>query len=659
MEVRLGKVLGKLGGVFWGQVHEFLPDDQETVIKKGRLVVVVEVEVTSEQSPDEVGRELLFRINETYYGLEEGVLDSLRKTVGIVKEEFVGAKVICGVFIENRVYLAANNGGVWIDKNGKLGWIVAEKDTEEKGEVYVSGRVALGERLIMGTDEFWNKLMIEELVRGEKELGKEVKRLEDILHKGVGGVGAIVDFGEVKVSEVKSSVVLEEKVAEMMEGVGADNKEEQLDGEEVKGDDMLMRTENIEEPEREINQEKRFSLNSRSFKDRLVDVAKKVKESMKMDEVYVVEQPKESYRKIILSGIIFLAIFLVVFVAGRIRNQSLALKNDAGEKQIELIVHQYNEAKGLVGMNRERSKELLESVNSQIAGLTAKQLEDKRILEVQTGMGEVLGVASGTLRIVLKQVTDLSLNRDGAVASGLIGVDGGAVGVLDVPASRVFVVKPATGAVEVMLGKDGIGAVKLVSGYPGKVVAISDKGIVDCGIVNKKCEVGLEYEEVMGNMVDMKMWAGNVYLLTANRVVKYPVVEKGYGAASNWLSKDEDELVNATSMAIDGNVWIVQKSGGSSVVTKFVGGVKEEFFISGLDKSLGERVVIETSEKIEKLYLLDVDNKRVVVVNKTGEFVEQWVSDDFGQVTSLLVDSEGRKVYFAKGGGVYMYESQQ
>lgn len=657
MEVRLGKVLGKLGGVFWGQVHEFLPDEQETVIKKGRLVVAIEVEVTTEQSPDEVGRELLFRINETYYGSEVGVLESLKKTVEIVKEEFVGAKVICGVVMENRVYLAANNGGVWIDKNGKLGWIIAEKDTEEKGEVYVSGRVALGERIIMGTDEFWNKLMIEELVSGEKELDVEAKRLEDILHKGVGGVGAIIDFGAVKASQAKSVEVQEQKTVQMIDGMSEAKQEEEFN--ESIQQEVELETENQNHNDMQLNQEKRFSLNSRSFKDRIVDVAKKVKESMKIDEVYVVEQPKESYRKIVLSGIVFLAIFLIVFVAGRIRNQSLALKNDVGEKQIELIVHQYNEAKGLVGMNRDRSKELLDNVNSQIATLTAKQLEDKRILEVKTGIGEVLGAASGTLRIVLKQVTDLGLNREGAVASVLVGVDGGGIGVLDKPASRVFLVKPATGAVEVLLGKEGIGSVKMISSYPGKIVAISDKGIVDCEVVNKKCITGLVYEEVMGSAVDVKMWAGNVYLLTANRVVKYPVVESGYGAASNWLSKDEDELVNATSVAIDGNVWLVQRSGGSSVVTKFVGGIKEEFYISGLDRPMGERVIVETSENVERLYLLDVDNKRVVVVNKTGEFVEQWVSDDFGQATSLLVDSEGRKVYFAKGGGVYMYESQQ
>ena len=59
----------------------------------------------------------------------------------------------------------------------------------------------------------------------------------------------------------------------------------------------------------------------------------------------------------------------------------------------------------------------------------------------------------------------------------------------------------------------------------------------------------------------------------------------------------------------------------------------------------------------EKLYILDQDKARIVVVGKkTGEYESQWRSDKLGGANDFVVDEAGKTIYFVAGQYIYEFE---
>ena len=89
---------------------------------------------------------------------------------------------------------------------------------------------------------------------------------------------------------------------------------------------------------------------------------------------------------------------------------------------------------------------------------------------------------------------------------------------------------------------------------------------------------------------------------------------------------------------------------------KFTRGVKENFVVSDLAVPLGGNLVIYTNEDIEKIYVLDKLNKRMVVVNKTGEYVAQYANDLISGVSSLVADEKNGKIYLLSASKIWQIQ---
>ena len=118
----------------------------------------------------------------------------------------------------------------------------------------------------------------------------------------------------------------------------------------------------------------------------------------------------------------------------------------------------------------------------------------------------------------------------------------------------------------------------------------------------------------------------------------------GFGSGQSWLTdkNGDEELKQGTGMVIDGSIWVI-KSGG---LLKFTRGVKDTVTVSGLEKEWGNGAVIFTDDNTKQLYILDPANKRVVVLDKTGQYAKQYISDTLGETRDLTVDENGGKMYF-------------
>jgi hypothetical protein len=599
MELSVGKVLGKQGGGVWGQVHDFVPDDVNKRDRLGRLVAVVGIEGGSDEMEMVAkGREILGRLHELYFGQEEGeAFWLLKKAVGQVGEEFLGVEVVALVFL-GRGVMAARSGeaGLWVKNGEKEGWAI-KLGQKESGVVAVYGELSEGEVLVAGNGKFWESVPMGTLRAAVENCGSGMEETVEMLgavehgsERGTGGVGVIVNVGKTEKTEV---VTVEEEKVELKEKVSARNLLEML------GD-------KFKRPEERIYLDKRGG--------------------------------GISNKRGVVVAAVFLGILMVVVVGGRWRAMVVEKGSSVTEKQLAQLMLDFREAQGVVAMNPVRAREVLVRVKTEIKDLQNNKVKDARLSEVLSGMDEVWGMAMGVVTTNLEEVTDLKLVRDGVGVGKMVWVDG-KLELLDTLGMRLFEVDVDKKSVSLVAGGGALGKAASLAGYPGKVEVVADKGIVECVIADSACTTKIASDKTWKKIVDVGMFGGNVYLLDsgAETIWRYQVSDSGYGVRQAWLSAGE-KVTGGINMAIDGSIWVW----ADGKILKYTRGVKENFEVTGLDKNIGSSAVVFTSEDTDRLYVLDKENSRIVVIKKSGEYDKQLVNDKLGQMRDVVADGNGR-----------------
>ncbi len=605
----MGKIVGRVSGQWWAQVHDFT---HET---KGRLIVAVSLgakEEKTEVEMVEMGRELLARVHELYFGsLKEDAMVSLKLVVAAIETEFEGVEMVALVILGEVLYVVANVGGVWAKAKGKEGWVI-RPDTEP-GVKGLSSWTKNQETLVLGNSRFWEELPLGVVKAAvENNETEAVEMLGAVLHggdKGEGGVGVVVRMH--------------------------DNKSEVLNSK------------------------------SQISSDIQITLLQKSKIAFKLPEikfpklkwpkigwpkaVYVVHSDRQAEKKRTMwAGVSFLAVLLVLVGGWRWSERNKAIKQGFQNRQIEEIIYKFNEAKVLLVLNPIRSRELLKEIEPEVQRFKGTKKTDQRLVAI---LGEWEGAwneAMGTKVVEPELVVDLGLVREGMAGTKLETRDGKLV-VLDTQGDRLIEVNPEKKSAEVVAGKDDLGDAKLLATYPGKATILSEKGIVQCSVLSTQCSVVVKPDDGWGEVVDMGMFAGNIYLLSKSGIWRHQTVEGGYGAKQSWSSETGGYL----SMAIDGSVWITEIRNEKLEIGKYTRGVKDNFEISGLDHDIGEGAVIYTDEDALKLYVLDKVNKRVVVLAKTGEYEGQYTAAQLGEGKDLVVLEKMGRIYVTSGSKIW------
>jgi len=150
-------------------------------------------------------------------------------------------------------------------------------------------------------------------------------------------------------------------------------------------------------------------------------------------------------------------------------------------------------------------------------------------------------------------------------------------------------------------------------------------------------------------------YSTNVYLLdsTAGTVWKYSLSDGTYSKAIDYTDTRTISLKDAADMAIDGNIYVLQKDG---TVAKFVkGSHQSDFSIRGIpapQDTIGSSDQIFTDDTTNSIFILDKKNNRVVKFDKSGEFNTQYVFDGIS-LDSFVVDAKLQKIWGLADGKIY------
>ncbi len=149
------------------------------------------------------------------------------------------------------------------------------------------------------------------------------------------------------------------------------------------------------------------------------------------------------------------------------------------------------------------------------------------------------------------------------------------------------------------------------------------------------------------------LFGSNVYVLDKKGgVLKFVPTEDEY-SETDYFTGEKPSLADAADITIDGSVYILRSNGQ---INKYTRGKEEDFEITGLTTNLSSPTRITTAEDFDNIYILDRGNSRIVVLDKTGAFVNSYSADIIKNAREFEVDEAGGRILILSGGKVYQIE---
>lgn len=176
----------------------------------------------------------------------------------------------------------------------------------------------------------------------------------------------------------------------------------------------------------------------------------------------------------------------------------------------------------------------------------------------------------------------------------------------------------------------------------------SNQGLAILNTLTKKlvpAELSVKHQNL--EIKDIAIYLKRLYLLdpTNNQIFKYTRTLSGYGDEQPWIKEENIDLKNARSLAVDGSIYVA----GPNQVLKFYQGIKQEFKIDDIYPPLSNLVKIETWLDSKYIYLLEPENKRLIIFDKNGKLVKQIISDYFNDLIDFAVNEKEDKLWLLNG----------
>ena len=141
---------------------------------------------------------------------------------------------------------------------------------------------------------------------------------------------------------------------------------------------------------------------------------------------------------------------------------------------------------------------------------------------------------------------------------------------------------------------------------------------------------------------DLAVYNDNLYVLTsqAQQIIKMRPQGDGFEAGTAWITARNSDITKATAMAVDGDIYLIV---GNNVV-KFSSGHEGALTLAPVDPALTKPTGIWTSFESKYPYLLEPEQNRVIVYDKQGKLIAQYLSDGFRAGRELLVREDKKEI---------------
>ncbi|MDP3888771.1 MAG: hypothetical protein Q8Q24_01875 [bacterium] len=617
LSLKLSKIVGTQGQKIWSQVYTFTPQEEEKLKKRGTLVAVFSYVLEEETETASIGREILQRMQEEYFGEEETpILKRLTLAVRKIAGEFPGLEITAAVQVKNLLYLALSRGEVWLKRDELLGRIIKS----DKVIVNGSGFLKTGDLLILGTNSFF-ELISPGVLRGALESSdpqEAVEALTPLVHgqETASGVSAII--GKIEKVEPEFQEVVEE-IVEARELPVKDFSSQQ-----DQGTSLVSRVK---------GKIPRFSLGA-------------VLRRRNSQEV-------KNRKMFFLVAVILIALLgISLFFGAKKRTDSETLQkyNQTYQEASQLL----EQGQALITLNPVQARDLLSQAKEKVNILQALKIEKSKTDDLQNGVETAMSKVFKEY-----QLTDVPVFLDLTLVSpdvkgDQLALSGTYLAILDQQNKRVLGADLGSKSTEILAGGSNLSDTKLITSDSNSVLVLEKDGVAQVQIKGKNVQKGkVKTDSGWGEIKSLKEFGGNLYLLDTGRdeIWRYSATESGFSSSGQaWFKEPNSNLTKAIAMSIDGSIWVLTSDGK---ILKYTQGAPVGFTISGLVKPFSNPSVLYTDDSINNLYVSDKGNQRIVVLDKSGAYQAEYAWSGIADVSDMVVSESGKKILLLSGSKVY------
>ena len=151
-------------------------------------------------------------------------------------------------------------------------------------------------------------------------------------------------------------------------------------------------------------------------------------------------------------------------------------------------------------------------------------------------------------------------------------------------------------------------------------------------------------------------YRSHLYFLDAknNSIIRYPFVyELSWGRPESWLSPETKTAPDFKSMAVDGSIWILTRE---NAIERYYAGRLQETIALDIFPEPKTFSKIFTSFQHPYLYLLEPVQKRVIILDKSGQIIRQYQSEKFNNLLDFSVSEDGKTIWLLNGLTVYQID---
>lgn len=616
----------------WSSAEVIVPDNAETLRRRGRLFVVATLRGPENFDAAPVGHLLLDALQEEYYSLLEGSpLPALEKAVAAAHrrlldiahslttgKEGIDFNIVTAVLWGNILYLTKlGEGAVYILRRGVLREVGPVSDAQIAA---ASGLVEPEDVIIFGSHGFRQLFPIDVLqknLEGLEKLMQENPRRQDLT-----ALIIRLAFEEVpSEAEVLRFTPFTEKLAK---GGGFSFLAS------LKG-----KLSSLHHPRRQVRLEN-TATNPAIYLDPLSPRERK---------------QRRSRRLLGLTALVVLG--FAVSTVFTIRTQRRARFEQEVKRLTVENEQKMTSATDLALISPEKTRGLLTEIID-----SSKKIEllgDAVTAKIWLAKAEeLLSKVNKTAAIESpKLIYDFMIQGKGSTPMALTG-DKSNLYVADPGTDSLYRLDLTLDPVKVeRLGGTELNKPRLVAFYDNALFGLDSKGAFKVDLKDNTVTPNLLKSLDPGAPSTFSVYLGNLYFLdpAAGELAKYAPVLKGYAGKINWF-KETVDLSEVIGLATDGDMYLLFKNG---TLKKYTLGRAADYFIQGLDKPLSDPRGLYTSPDLNDLFVVDDGGKRIVILSKDGVFVRQLVFSAGGPAapSRLWVDDATPVLYLLDGTKVF------
>jgi hypothetical protein len=360
--------------------------------------------------------------------------------------------------------------------------------------------------------------------------------------------------------------------------------------------------------------------------------------------------------KIVLSVSALLLIALVINISlldmeqdqenktKRINELLSKIENNQNKIEANLLYQNEEGAKELANKNRPLIKELEEMVQPE-------ERKEKKYQDIFSKQEELLQELRHAINLEgaehLFALTDLRENPD---ASDLV-----------LNNNNIYNIDLENNTGSVITGiEDTIDSPRYPVEIENNIHYLDENNILQLNANSEKLsEISLDSSSAdMGSISSMASYANNIYLLDTgnNQIYKYQKQAEAFSSEREWLQEQVD-LTNAIDLAIDGNIYILNKNGE---IKKYLQGEEVELGMNAPEPPFQQASKIKVSETMNEgyIYVLEPKQNRLVIFNKEGKFLMQYKDSGFSDLKDMAIDEKNKKIYLLNADSVYRIKAK-